>query len=88
MKDRQDEAVKALQRLRPKSHIENGWDLAEVDALSAAIEQSRTSQQGRWVDLLHGDWPKRVFVSQLPQSPLNCRSGHGRSSTTRLEATN
>ena len=62
-KGRKEEAIKALGRLRPSSHTDNGLTIMEAEALEAAIDEANTTQGGRWVDLLKGDWPKRVFVS-------------------------
>ena len=66
MKGRHDEGLRSLERLRPESHRLNGRTIAEAEALTAALEEG--PQKSRWVDLLYGDWPKRVFVSALLKS--------------------
>ena len=37
--------------------------LAEIEALEVAVEVSNTTQRGGWSELLHGQWPRRIFVS-------------------------
>ena len=57
-----DEALHALNRLRPKSEAEAGLTAAEVEAIDEAIEQVRFTGQGSWSDLFRGTYFRRTMV--------------------------
>ena len=61
-KGRKDQALKALDRLRPAHDVDNGVTSAEVEALERAVEEGRQKNDGRWIDLCRGNYPRRVLI--------------------------
>lgn len=62
-KGKKDDALKALNRLRPKAEVEAGVTAAEVDAIDQAIEEAQVIGTGRWIDLFRGTYLRRALIS-------------------------
>jgi len=62
------QALESLDRLRPRSEIDNGTTVAEVDALEEVAADSGTSRTGRWIDLFGRKYIRRTMVSPSPSS--------------------
>lgn len=62
MKGRDEEALKALNKLRRKSDVENGNTVREMEAIKAEIECLSHMDQGRWVDLFVKKYRKRTIM--------------------------
>lgn len=62
-KGKHEAAIKSLDRLRKQSEIDAGNTEYEVQAIQAAVEESKRVEQGRWVDLLTKTYWRRTYVS-------------------------
>ena len=67
-KGRRAEAVKSLNRLRPRAEVEAGLTELEADAIAAAIEEAKQIGDGRWIDLFRGSYFRRSCVSPASTS--------------------
>lgn len=70
LKGRRDEALKTLNKIRPKQDVANGVTVAEVDAIQQLIQESLETEEGSWLDFLKGNYPRRIWVSFTPQRSL------------------
>lgn len=60
---RKEEALKALDRLRPKEDVANGLTYAEVEAMEEALAEAKMQNQGSWLDLFRGNNFRRTMVA-------------------------
>lgn len=52
-----------MNRIRPRSHQDNGKTALEIDAFEQAIEESKGMNRGAWIDLFSKTYIKRTIVS-------------------------
>lgn len=62
-KGRREQALKNLNRLRPKHEVEAGTTLAEVDAIETMMKEEVGNYEGRWLDLFGRRYGRRTAVS-------------------------
>lgn len=62
-KNRRDEALRSLNRLRPQRDIDNGFTGAEIDNLELAFQEASGHNQGRWLDLFRGNMLWRTWIA-------------------------
>lgn len=70
LKGRNEEAAKNLNRLRRKEEVESGQTAREIELLQQLVEESRERGQASWTDMIKGDIPRRVWVSQVITSRI------------------
>jgi MFS family permease len=63
LKGRNEEAVKALNRVRPREEVRSGMTHLEVEAFEQAVLAARERRDGRWTDLARGTFRRRTIVS-------------------------
>lgn len=63
LKGRKEEGKASLDRLRPDHDIQSGATQAEADLLERMIKDANAEDQGRWSDMLHGNYLRRAWVS-------------------------
>ena len=77
-KGRKEEAVAALDRIRPKNEVLEGLTVVEIDAMEMAVHEARAMKQGSWIELLRGTYPRRCLISiwlfMLNQCAGGCRT--------------
>jgi hypothetical protein len=59
-KDREEEALAALKRLRPKADAEDGTCEAEIQTIRAALQEH--VHKGPWIDLFRGTNLRRTML--------------------------
>lgn len=59
-KDREDEAISSLRRLRPKADAENGNCVAEIIVIKESLQEH--VHKGPWFDMLHGTNFRRTII--------------------------
>ena len=62
-KGRREQALKNLNRLRPKHEVEAGITIAEVDAIETMMREEEGNFEGKWLDLFRPRYIKRTAVS-------------------------
>ena len=62
LKGKKDQAIKALDRLRPHNDVVSGLTTAEVEALEMAVLQGNAQNQGSWLDLFRGNYFRRAMI--------------------------
>ena len=63
-KGRKEEALKEIQRLRPKRNIGTGTNELEVDLMEQAVNESRLDEHNSsWIDLFRGTNLRRTMVA-------------------------
>ncbi|KAJ9647499.1 hypothetical protein H2204_000128 [Knufia peltigerae] len=62
---RKDEALKAMNRVRPRAYEESGRTAREIDAIEQAIAESRSMNQGSWLDLFNRKYLRRTIIVTL-----------------------
>jgi hypothetical protein len=60
--NRKEQALAALQKLRPKDAVQQGVCEAEIDALDAAIQQDKVLNNARWRDIFRGTYFRRALI--------------------------
>lgn len=76
IKSRREEALKALNKIRPEHDFVNGLTAAEVEAVAVAVDDAG-ADQGRWVDLFRGNYFRRSSVSPcIPQGSKDSQSAN------------
>lgn len=63
MRHRRQEALRNLNKLRPKRDADDKLTDAEVDAIEASFEESGGHDAGRWIDLLRGNMLRRTWIA-------------------------
>jgi hypothetical protein len=61
-----EEAVRELNRIRPKEDSENGQTTLEAEAWEQAIEEAKESNYGSWLDLFKKAYLNRTIVRPTP----------------------
>lgn len=98
---RHEQAAVNLNKLRRKEEVESGATAREIELLQQLVEESREIGQARWSDMIHGDIPRRVWVSPIssnrfqadrnrlsaPFSSFRRQTATNSSSPTRLHST-
>jgi hypothetical protein len=64
-KGRNEEALRALNRIRPKREVESGMTAYEIQAFDQAIEEDRLISQGSWFDLFRGNYFRRLMIAMF-----------------------
>ena len=64
----QDEAVIALNKIRPQHDIDAGATVSEADAVEQALHESKLTGQGGWLDLIKRAHLGRTIVRNLTVS--------------------
>ena len=59
---RREEAIKNLDRVRPKGDVLSGITVAEIEAVEMAIEEAKAKVGGSWIDLFRGTYFRRTMV--------------------------
>jgi hypothetical protein len=62
-KGKRDEALRSLERVRPKVEIEKGLVVSERDAIEQAIAEAQEIGEGQWRELFSGTYFRRAMVS-------------------------
>ena len=62
-KGREEDAVKALRKLRTQADVDAGLIELEVEAIHRAIEFDQTINNGTWRELFSGSYWRRAIVS-------------------------
>ena len=62
---RREEAIRNLDRVRPKEDVLGGITVAEIEAVEMAIEEAKTKDKGRWIDLFRGTYFRRTMVGLI-----------------------
>lgn len=62
-KGRNEEALRALNKIRPKREVDSGMTAYEIQAFDQAIEEDRLVSQGSWLDLFRGNYFRRVMIA-------------------------
>lgn len=62
LKGRTQAAMRALEKIRPKSDVDSGATAAEINAIEQLIEESRALESGTWLDLFRGNHLTRTWV--------------------------
>jgi MFS transporter, SP family, sugar:H+ symporter len=60
-----EEALKSLNKVRPKRLVDDGYTLAEIEAIDEAVEASDARNQGSWLDLFRGTHLRRTIIASL-----------------------
>ena len=63
LKGRRDDALRSLNRLRPKHDAEIKYTDAEIDAIELSFQEEGGRDQGRWVDLFKGNMLRRTWIA-------------------------
>lgn len=63
LKDRKDEALKALNRLRSQTDVDHALTKLEVDTINQSLNEAGGRDQGRWIDLFRGNMLRRTWIS-------------------------
>lgn len=63
LKGKRDEALRSLNRLRPKHDAEIGYTGAEIDAIELSFQEEGGLDQGRWLDLFKGNMLRRTWIA-------------------------
>lgn len=61
-KGRSEEALISLNKLRSKEDIDSGLTAVEIEEIVYAVEQSKESEKGRWIDLFNRTYRYRTFI--------------------------
>lgn len=63
LQGKNEEALKALNRLRTKREVDAGLTVREIEMFDQAIEEDKLLPQGGWLDLFRGNYFRRTIVS-------------------------
>lgn len=61
-KGKREEALRSLERVRPKAEIEKGLVVSERDAIEQAIAEAQEIGEGQWRELFSGTYFRRAMV--------------------------
>jgi hypothetical protein len=62
-KGKKEQALRSLNKLRPKAEVAAGHTAAEIEAIDEAIHEAEVLGEGRWIDLFRGTYLRRSFIS-------------------------
>jgi hypothetical protein len=62
---RNEEALRALNRIRPKREVDSGSTAYEIQAFDQALEEDKLVSQGSWLDLFRSNYPRRLMIAML-----------------------
>ncbi len=63
-KNRREEALQSLNKLRPRRDVDNGFTRAEIDNIELSIQEAAgTNREGRWMDLCRGNMLRRTWLA-------------------------
>lgn len=60
---KRDQALAALNRLRPQKDVDNGFTEREIDAIEQSLQEAGGLDQGRWLDLFRGNMLRRTWIA-------------------------
>lgn len=60
---KQDQALKSLNRLRPKNDVANGTTKLEIQAIEESLQEAGGLDQGKWIDLFKGNMLRRTWIA-------------------------
>lgn len=63
LKGKRDQALRALNKLRPKRDVDNCFTEQEVNAIEQSLKEAGGLDQGRWVDLVRGNMGRRTWIA-------------------------
>lgn len=63
LQGKREEALRGLNRLRPRRDVDNGYTKLEVDAIEQSLHDAGGFDQGRWIDLLRGNMLRRTWIA-------------------------
>ncbi|RXK37325.1 hypothetical protein M231_05391 [Tremella mesenterica] len=62
---RKEEALVALNRIRPAHDVANGNTEAEINAIDEAIQESNVKDRGTWLDIFRGTYLRRSLIAMF-----------------------
>lgn len=62
VKGRRDEALNSLKRLRPEEDVVKGLTSIEIGAIVQSLEEQDGKEQGRWIEIFHGNMLRRTWI--------------------------
>ena len=62
MHGKSDQALKGLNRIRPKKDVDAGRTVLEIELLEAAIHEASSQDSGRWIELITRPYYRQHFI--------------------------
>ena len=63
--NKSERALKGLNKLRPKRDVDAGNTALEVDLLEAALQETTTQDNGRWIELVQRPYYRQHIIGMM-----------------------